>query len=139
MCLRIKNSVPKVAENDIICYKMLEECQQERWRGYTYHSPFQEIPIKDEIVHGLFPYVGEGDRSIKDVNGHPSVSEGYIHTYKTLLNAEEMCNYYTKLFENDVHVFECKIPAGTEYYDGLDSNLLPGYASERIVFVKKLF
>lgn len=135
MCLRI-NSVPKVAEEDIICYKMLEECKLE---GYTYHSPFQELPIKDEIVLGLWPYVGLGDRSIKDVNGHPSVSEGYIHTYKTLLNAEEMCNYYTKLFENDIHLFECKIPAGTEYYDGLDSNLLPGYASERIVFVKKLF
>ena len=139
MCLRIKNSVPKVAEKDIICYKMLEERDHDRWKGYTYRSPFQELPIKDEIVLGLWQYVGLGDRPIKDINGYPSISEGYIHTYKTLLNAEEMCNYYTKLFENDVHVFECKIPAGTEYYDGLDSNLLPGYASERIVFVKKLF
>lgn len=135
MCLRI-NSAPKVAEEDIICYKMLEECRLE---GYPYMSPFLENPITSEIVYGLWPYVGLGDRSIKDVNCYPSVSEGYIHTYKTLLTAEEMCNYYTKLFENDCHLFECKIPAGTEYYDGVDSNSLQGYASERIVFVKKLF
>lgn len=135
MCLRI-NSVPKIAGEDIICYKMLEEC---KLKEYTYKSPFQELPIDNQIVYGFWPYVGLGDRSIKDINGYPSVSEGYIHTYKILLVAEEMCNYYTKLFENDIHLFECKIPAGTEYYDGVDSNSLSGYASERIVFVKKLF
>ena len=135
MCLRI-NGAPKVAEEDIICYKMLEECKLE---GYKYKSPFQEQPIDNQIVYGFWQYVGLGDRSIKDINGYPSISEGYIHTYKALLVAEEMCIYYTKLFENDVHLFECKIPAGTEYYEGVDSNFLSGYASERIVFVKKLF
>ncbi len=136
MCLRIKNSVPKVAEKDIICYKMLEECRLE---GYPYMSPFQGNPIKSEIVYGLWPYVGIGDRSIKDINGYPSISEGYIHTYQGKIVAEEMVEYFQNRFENDVHLFECRIPAGTEYYDGLDSNLLLGYASERIVFVKKLF
>jgi len=136
MCLRIKNSVPKVAEEDIICYKMLEECELE---GYTYQSPVKEYPINDEIVCGLWPYVGLGDRSIKDINGFPSISEGYIHTYETLLIAEGMYNYCTNLFEKNFHVFECKIPSGTEYYDGVDGYSLSGYASERIVFVKKMF
>lgn len=49
MCLRI-NSAPKVVEEDIICYKMLEECRLE---GYPYMSPFLENPITSEIVYGL--------------------------------------------------------------------------------------
>lgn len=136
MCLNI-NSSAKVAEEDIICYKMLEECKLEE---YPYMSPFQENPIKPEIVCGLWQYVGLGDKTIKQDNcGQLNVSEGYIHTYKFKAVAEEICNYYTNRFDNDCHLFECKIPAGTEYYEGLDTNFLSSYASERIVFVKKLF
>ena len=138
MCLRIK-SAPKVAEEDIFCYKMLEQRDEDMWRGYTYRSPFQEIPIKNEIVRGLCPYVGEGDRTIQlDSCGCPIISEGYIHTYKYKIVAEEMVEYFQNRFENDCHLFECKIPAGTEYYDVVDSNSLQGYASEKIVFVRKL-
>ncbi len=53
-----------------------------------------------------------------------------------------MCHYYhmyLDLFKNDAYVFECKIPSGTEYYDGVDTSSVSGYASERIVFVKKLY
>jgi len=136
MCLII-NSAAKVAEEDIICYKMLEEC---KLAGHPYMSPFRGNPIKHEIVYGLCPYVGEGDGTIQVDNcGHLIITEGYIHTYKTLLDAEELCNYCTKYYENDCHLFECKIPAGTEYYDGVDSNSISGYASERIVFIKELF
>lgn len=135
MCLVI-NSAAKVAEEDIICYKVLEECKLE---GYPYMSPFQENLITSEIVCGLWPYVGLGDRTIKQDNcGQPIVSEGYIHTYKFKTVAEDMCQYLTKHFENDCHLFECKIPAGTEYYEGFDTNFLSSYASERIVF-EKLF
>ena len=137
MCLRINSGVPKVSKKDIICYKMLEEC---KLRGYPYMSPIQENPIKHEIVYGLCPYVGEGDRVIQiDHCGHLIISEGYIHTYKCKIVAEKIVNYYQNRFENNFHLFECKIPAGTEYYEGVDSNSLSGYASERIVFVKKLF
>lgn len=136
MCLYI-NSAAKVAEEDIICYKMLEECKLE---GYPYKSPFIGHPIRAEIMLGLYPYIGLGEKSIKSKFGeHPFISEGYIHAYKTLFDAEDMCNYCTKYFENHVRLFECKIPAGTEYYDGVDRNSISGYASERIVFVKELF
>jgi len=135
MCLNII-SAPKVAEEDISCYKILEECKLE---GYPYKSPFQENPIKSEIVYGFSPYVGEGDRTIKiDSYGYRIISEGYIHTYQSKIVAKEIVNYYQSLFGKYFHLFECKIPTGTEYYDGFDSNLLSGYASERIVFVKKL-
>jgi len=136
MCLII-NSAAKVAEEDIICYKMLEEC---KLAGHPYMSPFQENPIKHEIVYELFPYIGEGDGTIQVDNcGHLIVSEGYIHTYKFKEVAEEIAKYYQRGVEGDYHLFECKIPAGTEYYDGFDHNFISGYASERIVFIKELF
>lgn len=134
MCLRIE-SIAKFAEYDIPCYKVLEECKLE-W--YPYMSPFVEQPINASIMIGLYPYVGLGNRSIKHINGFTSVSEGYIHTYKSKTVAEEMCQYFTKHFENDCHLFECKIPAGTEYYEGLDDNFLASYASDKIVFVSEI-
>lgn len=136
MCLFINNSSQKVAGEDIICYKILQECRLE---GHPYMSPFIEQPIISEIIFGLYPYVGLGDRTIKeDSFGHLIITEGYIHTYKYKIVAEEMCNYYANLFNNDCHLFECKIPAGSKYYEGLDDNFLATYASDKIIFVSEI-
>lgn len=137
MCLYIKDQQSvKVAETDIVCYKLLEKCKLE---GYPYQSPFMEQPITAEIVFGLYPYVGLGDRAIQvDRCGYMFISGGYIHTYKYKLVAEEMLDYFQNKFENDCHLFECKIPAGTEYYEGLDNNFLATYASDKIVFVSEI-
>ena len=139
MCLYInkKDKQPiKVAETDIVCYKLLEECKLE---GHSYMSPFVEQPIMAEIIFGLYPYVALGEKSIKSQFGnYPFITEGYIHTYKFKIVAEEVLDYFQNRFENDLHLFECKIPAGTEYYEGLDDNFLATYASDKIIFVSEI-
>ena len=139
MCLYInKNDQQpiKVAETDITCYKILEECKLE---GCPYMSPYVENPIPASIMIGLYPYVALGEKSIKCIFGsHPFISEGYIHTYKSKIVAEEMLDICQNRFENDCHLFECKIPAGTQYYEGLDDNFLATYASDKIVFVSEI-
>lgn len=140
MCLYInkkdRQQPIKVAETDITCYKILEECKLE---GYPYKSPFVEHPIRGEIIIGLYYYVALGEKSIKCQFGrHPFISEGYIHTYKSKIDAEYMLGICQNRFESDCHLFECKIPSGTEYYEGLDDNFLATYASDKIVFVSEI-
>lgn len=135
MCLYSKDLIPKIAEEDITCYKILEECPLE---DCPYKTPYMEELIKREIIYGIYNFVGLGDRKAKTNGEYVYIGKGYIHTYKFSVNADSMREGLSFVFDNICHIFECIIPKGTKYYEGRDSLNFMSYASEQIKFIKKV-
>lgn len=137
MCLKTKNENPCVADTDITCYKVLVETKAD---GYPYMTPFMEEFVTDEIINGKLDFIGLGTKTVlrKTESDYGVVTKGFIHTYQRIINGIEMRQSMTHIFEHDCHLFECKIPAGTEYYEGIDDNGIYSFASDKIIFVKKI-
>lgn len=122
MCLTTKQIEPKVATEDITCYKVLNI----RDNG-EYQTPYFSTIIPPEIIEGkkaLKPELKEGE-TFFDKKLH--VEGKCIHSYATEKNALFQLTYFSE-------VFECVIPKGALYYEG-ESN---DYASSEIRFVKRI-
>jgi hypothetical protein len=125
MCLYLpKNSTPKVAEKDIVCYKYLI-----RGRLAPFHLDFRyklrklNKPIK--LVKDVVMSQSEANYIKNEYIICEIVNEGY-HSYKTFEKA-----VYHNIAQK---VYECIIPAGTQYYENHDE-----YVSENIIIRKRLF
>lgn len=111
MCLISKTNIPKIAEEDIICYKILEYTQLE------YTTPFMYLPIRDSIVEAI----GDEDIYKKSAWFRPSkysIGRGFIHAYTTYETAMKIipeieCQFFT---ECQLEVFKAVIPKGTKYF-----------------------
>lgn len=150
MCLYIKNEVKydsvtgikvlpkmKVAEKDIVCYKILTAYV--RNEHIFYRTPFTGDPIT------LGDYVeAEGYKDI--VNMVPTdgykceVIGGFIHTFKYRKDAVRIatneCRDGYRL--DDPVIVKCIIPKGTRYYAGVFENtFLPSYATEALQYGTK--
>ena len=136
MCLTTKNREPNIAENNIVCYKILEKTEDEK---YPYKTPYQYTPINKEIINGIHEFIGLGDRNNKQhFSTSIVISEGYIHTFKFLPIAIEECKDRINIFGNKYCLYECIIPKCTKYYEGFDNQIRTTYASEKIKFIKKI-
>lgn len=116
MCLETRQIEPKVAEEPITVYKVLNK------KGNMYYTPYKGKVVWNEILYGEEPLIAEGEKKITKLT---NVNGGYIHTYRNFKSIRELPNY---------SVFECEIPAGTEYWCNGNE-----YASEQIVFKKLVF
>ena len=108
MCLYTKQTEPKIAEKDIICYKF--------YRRYNkiLISPYQgfrapEIGITANANLGK-SYIPENDHYYD----FKRVDEGF-HSFKTLEEVKHKVNGYRNL---DLVIFKCIIPKGSSYYEG---------------------
>lgn len=130
MCLiTFENS--KIAEEDIICYKILVK------RGDTYITPFAEMDITNYVVNNKV-WNDSAPEDIKtqillDVppRKYYVIGEGFIHTYKHryVYIADLLKQYFP---EDEIVVFKCIIPAGTVYFEGNDDD----YCSKSLKFIK---
>ena len=116
MCLETRQIEPKVAEEPITVYKVLNK------KDNMYYTPYKGKVVWNEILYGEEPLIAEGEKNITKLT---NVNGGYIHTYRNFKSIRELPNY---------SVFECEIPAGTEYWCNGNE-----YASEQIVFKKLVF
>lgn len=85
MCLYSKEKVPLIAEEDIVCYKILQKSKD----GYV--SPYQE----DKIIFNKLIIASRPKREFEITSSILpsrlqwcfSISEGFIHAYNTSLIA----------------------------------------------------
>lgn len=135
MCLTTKTKKVSIAEDDIVCYKVVMLCSDGE-----FSTPFQKAVIPNAIISGNASFWASGDKEITywPIVDVYTVGQGYIHTYEKLVSAVRFCKSEVMWEENISHasyrIFECRIPKGTEYYAGCDDLYEPSFASEKITF-----
>lgn len=129
MCLISKNPELKVATVDIPCWKIL---LLEKLSGFE--TPFQHRKVPISVVCGTEPFMANEDAVVElRADGKFDYGEGVIHSYSRDYNAR----YWLSVSDN-YHLFECRIPKGTLFAEGIDGNGDLCFASKKIIFVRKL-
>ena len=132
MCLYLNHLEPKIADKDIVCYKLVEKT---KIKG-VYKSYFQEFEyvIRQSYTNNLdIKFV---DRIIKNLcpsyphYGIYAIEEGMFHSYtSSMYPILSPSPYYTLL--------KCIIPKGAYYFEGL-FNHFPSYASSQIKILEEI-
>ena len=157
MCLVTNQSESKIASKDITCYKVLLKLENEISNTVFYVSPVRHFTyfsnrtdldnkvFKAEKAYWLENYPGD-DLKQTYIDNEPvsyELNSGFFHMYKDYDSA-------VKAVKNapieSYAVFECVIPKGSRYYEGVTSfpsfpNNLSFYlsiASDRLKIVKQL-
>ena len=154
MCLITKQLHPKIADNDIICYKVLLKTKTGERTSYV--SPIQHwFYFKDEpdpnyvFVPDKSYWLLEKNEDIKPsyvdnlgiVNPYPvnyELYSGYFHMYKNKEDAEKFMTVYRVL---SLSIFECVIPKGSKYYEGtcqMQNLIADSIASDKLIVKKQL-
>ena len=135
MCLDINHLKPKIADKDIVCYKLVKRT---KIKG-IYKSNFQrfEYVIRQLYTNNLD--IRFADKVIKNLcPSHPplsiyAVEEDMFHSYMTLSYSLQIS---IQLLYNGV-ILKCIIPKGAYYYIGMcGSNL--SYASSQIKILEEI-
>lgn len=136
MCLYIDNKIHgpfrriKKAKEDIVCYKVLRVYNKNLFTPYT----ADEVP--SQIYKGELPMVSEplkGRRFFRRIFHSEFIGEGYIHTFRVKQCALNTVRYFERR-GIETRIFECVIPKGTYYYQGIERD----YASEQIIYKEEL-
>ena len=133
MCLVIKQLEPKIADKDIVCYKLVKRT---KIKG-IYKSNFQrfeyvirqlytnnlDIRFADKVIKNLFPSYPH--------LGIYAVEEGMFHSYENHL--------YPVILSPlpNCALLKCIIPKGAYYFNGYYGNY-PSYASSQIKILEEI-
>lgn len=142
MCLIVKkNTKKKIAEKDVVCYKLVERCSYDKT---TFRTPFRNVILSDSILKGKETYKASGRMMpfhpdyIELERGDRIIEKGGIHTYA---NKKDVMKEVDKTNNSNFHIYKCIIPKGTPYYEGYFYCLTGdyvSYASKQIKFVKQV-
>lgn len=150
MCLVTEQLKSKIASEDITCYKVLLKLENEISNTVFYVSPVRHFTyfsnrtdlnnkvFKAEKAYGLEDSHGDDLKQIYIDNEPVSyeLNSGFFHMYKDYDSAVKAIK--SSPLESYV-IFECVIPKGSRYYEGVTSiYLLPSIASDRLKIVKQL-
>ena len=128
MCLHLNHLEPKIADKDIVCYKIVEKT---KIKG-VYKSCFQEF---EYVIRQL--YTNNIDISfVNKIKKHfykcfYIIEEGMFHSYASylypvILSPLPWCA-----------LLKCIIPKGAYYYEGYFDNA-PSYASSQIKILEEI-
>jgi hypothetical protein len=150
MCLEVKKTeegkLPvKIADKDIRCMKVLEVDE------YGYRTPYRYKRVHQDIVSGKEDFVADrnlpGDydeETFTDMyyKEYADISAGAVHTYAYTEESDKAIRsevaFLRRLYcPRATVVFECMIPKGTEYMEGVYEKH-KCYGSKSIRFVKEL-
>ena len=153
MCLITKQSKSKIASEDITCYKVLLKLENEindtvfyisPVRYFTYFSNRTDLDnkvFKAEKAYWLENYPGD-DLKQTYIDNEPvsyELNSGFFHMYKDYDSAVKAVKIIVPREKESYAVFECVIPKGSRYYEGVTSiYLLPSIASDRLKIVKQI-
>lgn len=117
----------------------------------TRKTPFRGVILSENTINGTVPFVAKGDPDIvgaRTVDGTlyaRAINGGFIHAYATKYSAvKDYFEFYRRECEKDknvkVEIYECEIPAGEGYWEGIfdDNMLIKCAASKSIVFKRRL-
>lgn len=151
MCLEVKktkegNLPVKIADKDIRCMKVLEVDE------YGYRTPYRYKRLHPDVISGKKDFTAErsvpGDYERENFTfAHEEYAEigaGAVHTYAYTEESDKAIGNEVAFLRRIrcpratvVVVFECVIPKGTEYMEGVYEKH-KCYGSKSIRFVKEL-
>ena len=133
MCLDINHLKPKIADKDIVCYKLVKRT---KIKG-IYKSNFQrfEYVIRQLYTNNLD--IRFADKVIKNLcPSHPhlniyAIEEGMFHSYAS--------NLYPVILSPlpNCALLKCIIPKGAYYFEGIFEDA-PSYASSQIKILEEI-
>lgn len=130
MCLHVKTTKPSIAEEDIVCYKVLEYSSIFK----EYVTPFRSCPMKiGNTLHDRKDW----EFSITEFITGFFLAAGGFHTYEVIADAK----HFARELDNSTIVVKCIIPKSTEYFKGwttLDGYHVRGYASKDLKLIKEV-
>lgn len=159
MCLITKQSQSKIASKDITCYKVLLKLEKNINNIIFYVSPvrhftyFHNNPYPNKVFNAEKPYWLENHpyddlkpNYIDDegvVNPQPvsyELNSGFFHMYKDYDSAiKAIKKDDVKIVTEPSVIFECVIPKGSHYYEGVTSiDSIPSIASDKLKIIKQL-
>lgn len=126
MCLISRTVIPSIAQEDIVCYKVLER------NTFFYRTPYVGDIVFPFILKVLnIPFKAKGPERIEPYGRELwTIDRGFIHSYKT-----KKPNYARTIRGKRAVYFECTIPKGSEYFEDINNN---EYASKQIKFIKRV-
>ena len=122
MCL-YSTTGKKIAEHDIVCYKVLYY-----WND-KYYTPIMHKKVKDAVLTGRRLFRGGLFRQKNKYTNSISIEGGYVHVYSTRMNCN--CDWFCGKYR----YYKCIIPKGTEYWISHDGK---EFAARKIRFVEQV-
>ena len=124
MCLLAETIKPKKATRDIVCYKF----------------PVKRLHLESPWTHFQWELNKEYKADRSGPRWSPrDIKDGYFHSYKTKDQAIRGAYEFTGPAIDVTYVYECIIPKGTYYFEGIHSGGHQGYASKKIIVKKKIY
>lgn len=132
MCLYTTQKEPKIADKDIICYKVLEICNPE-WESESGRK--RKKPVLRSVYYPDFKWNIDKLYRSRLVIQPSHLTDNYpvakaFHSYETLESAK---SYYQATFVQPCVIVRCIIPKGAKYCEGMHSDKQDGFASNKII------
>lgn len=115
MCLNANSNIPKIAEENIICYKI-----------YIFRNGFVSPYLRSPI-----PKLKEKITTELQNDGSYLIEKGF-HSFINLSDAEGDAKFFSRYYEIKAVISKCIIPKGSKYYKG-KFGTIPSYCSESII------
>lgn len=140
MCLKTFTDEPKVAEEDIVCYKFLRLLGDgtlfSPYQGFTYELGKEYSAEFTVFPNEYYEFSKVGPECTKTVKIHYAIEQG-LHSIHGADRADFYADQYSEVYNSTYAVVECVIPKGAYYYEGTWYGK-PGYASNRLTATKIL-
>lgn len=154
MCLYSKQQDAKVAEEDIICFKLffvVDELLNDKMKK-TYkvgditatYRPDYIYRFDRETRMAVEPkFIDHIEyASIFSNKQEYDINVGF-HSYSRLEDAQSGARIFiddqdTPTIKRTLALFQCTIPKGARYYEGDSSSVVPGYCSDSLIIGMKL-
>ena len=134
MCLFSKEEVPRIAQEDIECFKILQQ------KDGQWITPYRDYPVEfNKVLEAINNNEFSKTHKYPTYIDYYAISEGYFHVCdsekSTRKHAEEIKIAYTRNKHKcpPLTGFKAIIPKGSEYYIGVHGDL----CSDKLIILKE--
>jgi hypothetical protein len=138
MCL-YNISTPIIATEDKECFKVVKKNSEDNLFSYKENHPLTLGNKETSVI--TFRTRGEAPEDYPDTIKSKKTIERALHSYSTLIGAEQDPLYIRDKEEAGLVIAKCIIPKGSTYYEGITcwfnwdelESSIPSYASDVII------
>ena len=129
MCMYIpieeKPLKPKVAEEDIKCFKIVAVDKHENIYSVVRKFPYQ--------LNKTYTEEGDFSKIYRSLRFNHRINGGGFHSFVEIEDTFDSYKFYEGTDEEKRIIVKCHIPKGSLYYMGVSLNGEPNYVSQSIV------